>query len=161
MEKTIETQRYYALDILRGMAIALMIPVSNLGSWSAIYPPLKHSAWHGFTPTDWLFHSFLFVVGTAMSFSLKKYEIVDNSLFLKKVGKRAEAILIYSIEILNFKKWGYFFGAFGKNPLFIFVVSGLVAKHMGLIHIDAISFKTPLYDLNASLGYAAASITIM
>ncbi|MCM4169057.1 hypothetical protein KCTC52924_00178 [Arenibacter antarcticus] len=100
MEKTIAPQRYYALDILRGMTIALMIMVNNPGSWSTIYAPFKHAAWHGFTPTDWVFPSFLFVVGTAMSFSLRKYETLGNSLFLKKVFKRAAAIFLIGL-LLN------------------------------------------------------------
>ncbi|WP_086477332.1 acyltransferase family protein [Arenibacter amylolyticus] len=99
MEKTL-TKRYYALDILRGMTIALMIMVNNPGSWSSIYPPLKHAAWHGFTPTDWVFPSFLFVVGTAMSFSMRKYEQLGNAAILRKIFKRAGAIFLIGL-LLN------------------------------------------------------------
>src|SRR5690606_984766 len=100
MEKTLAPQRYYALDILRGMTIALMIMVNNPGSWSAVYSPLKHASWHGFTPTDWVFPSFLFVVGNAMSFSLKKYGTLGESTFLKKVFKRAGIIFLIGL-LLN------------------------------------------------------------
>ncbi|HSI69887.1 MAG TPA: hypothetical protein VK941_06630, partial [Gillisia sp.] len=60
-------ERYLALDVLRGLTIALMILVNNPGSWSTIYAPFKHAAWHGFTVTDLVFPSFLFAVGNAMS----------------------------------------------------------------------------------------------
>lgn len=100
MEKILEPQRYYALDILRGMTIALMIMVNNPGSWTHVYAPLRHAAWHGFTPTDWVFPSFLFVVGNAMSFSLKKYGAQGESAFLKKVFKRAGAIFLIGL-LLN------------------------------------------------------------
>lgn len=96
----ITPQRYYALDILRGMTIALMIMVNNPGSWSNIYAPLKHASWHGFTPTDWVFPSFLFVVGTAMSFSLRKYKVLGNSAILIKIFKRAGAIFLIGL-LLN------------------------------------------------------------
>lgn len=90
--------RYLSLDVLRGITIALMILVNTPGSWSTIYAPFKHSAWHGFTITDLVFPTFLFVVGNAMSFSLKKYEGKDESLFLKKIFKRS--LLIFFIGLL-------------------------------------------------------------
>jgi predicted acyltransferase len=33
------------------------------------------------------------------------------------------SLLVYSIEILNKRKWTYFFEVFGKNPLFIYLLS--------------------------------------
>ncbi|MFA4997629.1 MAG: DUF5009 domain-containing protein, partial [Bacteroidales bacterium] len=36
-------QRYVALDVLRGMTVAGMILVNNPGTWSEIYPPLRHA----------------------------------------------------------------------------------------------------------------------
>jgi predicted acyltransferase len=49
-----------------------MVLVNNPGSWSHIYSPLEHAAWHGWTPTDLIFPFFLFIVGTAMAFSLSR-----------------------------------------------------------------------------------------
>lgn len=74
-------QRYLALDVLRGLTIALMILVNTPGSWSTIYAPFRHAAWHGFTITDLVFPAFLFAVGNAMSFSLKKYALQGNTAF--------------------------------------------------------------------------------
>lgn len=58
-----------SLDVFRGMTIAGMILVNNPGTWSAIYPPLEHAEWHGWTPTDLIFPFFLFIVGVSMVFS--------------------------------------------------------------------------------------------
>ncbi|MDX1760746.1 MAG: heparan-alpha-glucosaminide N-acetyltransferase domain-containing protein [Christiangramia sp.] len=91
-------QRYLALDVLRGLTIALMILVNTPGSWSTIYAPFKHAAWHGFTITDLVFPTFLFVVGNAASFSLRKYENRSESSFLSKVLKRS--LLIFIIGVL-------------------------------------------------------------
>ncbi len=91
-------QRYFALDVLRGMTIALMILVNTPGSWSTIYAPFKHAAWHGFTITDLVFPTFLFVIGNAASFSLHKYENRSEADFIKKVLKRS--VLIFLIGIL-------------------------------------------------------------
>ena len=49
-----------------------MILVNNPGTWSAVYPPLKHAPWNGWTPTDLIFPFFLFMVGVSLVFSLQK-----------------------------------------------------------------------------------------
>jgi predicted acyltransferase len=87
-------QRYLALDVLRGMTIAFMIIVNTPGSWSHLYAPLAHADWHGFTPTDLVFPTFLFVVGNAMSFSMKKLSEMTKGAFFRKVGKRAFLIFL-------------------------------------------------------------------
>src|SRR5271170_4232723 len=61
--------RLLSLDFLRGLTIAFMILVNNNGSEHLAYWPLKHSAWNGFTPTDLVFPTFLFLVGVAIVFS--------------------------------------------------------------------------------------------
>ncbi len=70
--------RLTSLDVFRGIAIAFMILANNPGSWDYVYPPLEHAEWHGCTPTDLVFPFFLFIVGTAMSFSLSKYTQADE-----------------------------------------------------------------------------------
>jgi len=70
-------KRYVSLDVLRGLTVALMVIVNNPGSWSCIFPPLRHAAWDGCTPTDLVFPFFLFCVGTSMAFSLSEYKSVN------------------------------------------------------------------------------------
>lgn len=87
--------RYLALDVLRGMTLAFMVIVNTPGDWSTLYAPLAHAEWHGFTPTDLVFPTFLFVVGNAMSFALKKMQDMRPGDFYKKVGTRT--VLIFGI----------------------------------------------------------------
>lgn len=63
------TKRHLAIDLLRGLTIAFMILVNDPGDDSATFWPLKHSAWNGFTPTDLVFPTFLFLVGASIVFS--------------------------------------------------------------------------------------------
>jgi predicted acyltransferase len=79
------TKRLLSLDIYRGMTIAFMIIVNTPGSWQYVYAPLRHSAWHGCTPTDLVFPSFLFIVGVSMWFSMKKYGHTLNSRSVIKI----------------------------------------------------------------------------
>jgi len=95
-------QRYLSLDVLRGMTIALMIVVNTPGSWQNIYAPFEHSPWHGFTITDLVFPTFLFVVGNAMSFSMRKFEKQDKSAFLKKVFTRTALIFLIGLFLNAF-----------------------------------------------------------
>jgi len=48
-----------------------MLLVNDPGSWSHIYPPLRHAAWHGWTPTDLIFPFFLFIMGITTDLSLE------------------------------------------------------------------------------------------
>ena len=67
-------QRIIALDILRGLTIIFMIIVNDPGSWSHVYSPLLHADWNGLTPTDYIFPTFLFIMGTSIVLSLGRNE---------------------------------------------------------------------------------------
>jgi predicted acyltransferase len=94
-------QRYLSLDVLRGLTVALMIVVNSPGNWGAIYAPFKHAEWHGFTITDLVFPTFLFVVGNALSFGIKKLKDAGDAVFLKKIIKRTAVIFIIGL-FLNY-----------------------------------------------------------
>jgi len=49
-----------------------MVLVNNPGTWRAVYPPLRHAEWHGWTPTDLIFPFFLFIVGVAIPLALSR-----------------------------------------------------------------------------------------
>jgi predicted acyltransferase len=58
-----------SLDVLRGITIAFMIMVNNNGGHA--WWPFEHSAWNGWTPTDMVFPTFLFLVGVTIVFSME------------------------------------------------------------------------------------------
>ncbi len=64
--------RLDALDAFRGFTVAAMLLVNNPGTWSAIYAPLRHAEWHGWTGTDLIFPFFLFIVGITTELSRKE-----------------------------------------------------------------------------------------
>ena len=99
------SQRYLALDVLRGITIATMITVNTPGSWANIFPPLEHSKWHGCTPTDLVFPFFLFVVGVSMFFSFSKYNNSLNKESLIKIGKRTLLIFAIGLFLNSFPQW--------------------------------------------------------
>lgn len=105
--------RYLSLDVFRGMDVALMIIVNSPGNGDTSFGILKHAAWNGFTLTDLVFPTFLFVVGNAMSFSMKKYENLGNSAFFKKVLKRF--LVIFLLGFLMY--WFPFFEEGNLKPI--------------------------------------------
>src|SRR5438309_10450802 len=98
-------QRFLSLDVFRGMTICFMIIVNTPGSGAAAFSPLEHAEWHGFTPTDLVFPSFLFAVGNAMSFSLGKYKQISDVAFWGKILRRT--LLIFLLGYLMY--WFPFF----------------------------------------------------
>lgn len=125
--------RYRSLDVLRGLTIALMIVVNTPGTWDAVYAPFRHAAWHGFTITDLVFPTFLFVVGNAMSFSLGKVRQQGSSAFLVKVFKRTALIFLIGL-FLN----AYPFVAFTDGALVVKDLSGL--RIMGVLQRIALCY---------------------
>lgn len=61
------SQRFVSVDALRGLTVAAMIFVNDPGDWSHIFGPFGHAAWHGCTPTDLIFPTFLFIVGVSLA----------------------------------------------------------------------------------------------
>jgi predicted acyltransferase len=102
-----ENQRYLALDVFRGMTVCFMIVVNSPGSWSYIYAPLQHAPWHGFTPTDLVFPSFLFAVGNAMAFAMAKYEALGDAAFWRKTIKRTVIIFLIGFLMYWFPFWNF------------------------------------------------------
>jgi predicted acyltransferase len=65
----VKPARMVSLDVLRGLTIGFMIMVNNNGDGERAFWAMKHAAWNGFTPTDLVFPTFLFLVGAATVFS--------------------------------------------------------------------------------------------
>ena len=92
-------QRFQALDIMRGLTLALMILVNTPDSWNYVYGPLLHAEWSGFTPTDFVFPFFLFMVGAALFFSQRSLlqPYISNSERHKKILKRT--VLLFAVGL--------------------------------------------------------------
>ncbi len=91
--------RLLSVDALRGLTVAAMVLVNNPGTWQAIYPPLRHADWHGWTPTDVIFPFFVFIVGAAIPLALgPRLESGERSGLVVKVLRRS--IVIFGLGII-------------------------------------------------------------
>ncbi len=97
---TVQKQRLVSLDAFRGITIAAMIMVNNPGTWAAVYPPLLHATWHGWTPTDLIFPFFLFIVGVAVAFAYQKRleQGVDKGPLVRKAVRRT--LILFGLGLL-------------------------------------------------------------
>jgi predicted acyltransferase len=66
----VRSSRLLSVDLLRGLTIGFMILVNDPGG--PAYGPLRHADWNGFTPTDLVFPTFVFLVGISTVFSTAK-----------------------------------------------------------------------------------------
>jgi predicted acyltransferase len=109
-------ERLLALDVFRGMTVAGMLLVNNPGTWSAIYPPLEHAKWHGWTPTDLIFPFFLFIVGitTELSLRARRARGDDESAIVRQIFKRAGLIFLFGLILAAFPF--YTWAAIADNP---------------------------------------------
>ena len=96
----VETRRSVALDVFRGLTIAGMLLVNNPGSWAHIYAPLEHADWDGWTPTDLVFPSFLFIVGVSLvlSFAKRRAGGASRAALVGHALKRS--LLLYAVSLV-------------------------------------------------------------
>ena len=114
-------KRYESLDVLRGLTVAFMCIVNNPGSWTYIFPPLRHAGWDGCTPTDLVYPFFIFCMGCAMAFSFSKYEKTTAKAYLKVLKRGALIFLVgFALNLYPFfptslhnETW-----SFGQNYLY-------------------------------------------
>ena len=93
--------RLLSLDVFRGLTVMAMILVNNPGDWGHIYWPLEHAEWNGWTPTDLIFPSFLFIVGVSLVCALAgaKATAAPRGPVLARVARRAA--ILFGLGVLT------------------------------------------------------------
>lgn len=92
--------RLLSLDAFRGITVAAMVLVNNPGTWRAVYPPLRHAEWHGWTPTDLVFPFFLFIVGVAIPLALGRRLAAGQSRSAVAVKILRRSAIIFALGLL-------------------------------------------------------------
>lgn len=115
---SVPSPRLMSIDIFRGLAVAGMILVDNPGSDDLAYASIKHAEWNGWTPADFIFPSFVFLVGVSMVFSfaarLRRGEsrqrifrhAVVRALILIAIGLFVNAMPIYGLDVHAWRIYG-------------------------------------------------------
>ncbi|MDQ8154587.1 MAG: DUF5009 domain-containing protein [Gemmatimonadota bacterium] len=144
------SERLVSLDVFRGLTVAGMLLVNNPGSWGAIYPPLAHASWHGWTPTDLIFPFFLFIVGitTHLSLAVRRRRGDSDAVLRRQVIRRGVLIVLIG--------WGL--AAFPFYPIERFTelrIPGVLPR-IGVAYLCA-----GLLTLNASVKQVVGMLAVL
>jgi predicted acyltransferase len=155
---SVAAPRFRSLDVFRGLTVCFMIIVNTPGNYDTTYAPLLHAHWHGFTPTDLVFPSFLFAVGNALSFVAVKWQSMKQQQVLLKIFKRSFLIfllgyLMYWFPFVGFDEQMNLHGLPFKNTRVFGVLQRIALCYM----IAALLF----YYLKERTVYILAAITLL
>jgi predicted acyltransferase len=149
-----KTPRILALDIFRGLTIAFMIVVNTPGNGDVAWDPLQHAAWHGFTPTDLVFPSFLFAIGVSAWFSLKRYGHRPGGPALAKIWRRTAILFVIGVVMWHVP-------AFVRS-LFTLSTGAFLADLAGRIRIMGVLQRLALcYGIGATLALYVSRRTLI
>ncbi len=138
--------RLLSLDAFRGLTIALMILVNTPGDGRTTYAPLQHAEWHGWTLTDCVFPSFVWIVGVAITLSLGRKLDQPRPQLYKDILRRAA--ILFGLGLLIY--------AFPTFPLDTFRILGVLQRIAICYAIAAVLF------LNTSIrGQIAATVALL
>jgi predicted acyltransferase len=135
------TERSQAIDVMRGLTLALMIVVNMSVGEGKSYAPLLHATWHGLTLTDLVFPSFLFIVGTALSYTIDRLGAAGTPAFLQRVFTRTALIFLCGFLL-------YWFPFLGTDA----------AGHFGLLPLAKARIPGVLQRI--ALGYGLAALVL-
>ena len=123
-------QRLLSLDVLRGLTIAFMILVNDqIGPHP--FKELSHAAWNGFTATDLVFPTFLFLVGisTVLSTQSRLSRGATRSELLLHTGRRTILLIAFGFVVNNFPLFhlssARYYGVLPRIAICYFVVAAL------------------------------------
>jgi predicted acyltransferase len=96
--------RLVSIDVMRGLTIAFMIAVNNNGLNEAAYRFMNHSPWNGFTATDLVFPTFLFIMGVSvvLSFSRARAQATPKSTLLLHIFRRFALLVCFGLIVNGF-----------------------------------------------------------
>jgi predicted acyltransferase len=149
--------RFLSLDVFRGATVCLMIIVNtSTGTGTDPFPWLVHARWIGFTAADWVFPTFLFVVGNSMSFGDAKAG--GEAQFLGKVAKRTAILFLLGFLLY----WYPFFrlgadGSWAAIPLGETRVTGVLQRIALAFCLSAIAIR----HLPVRALYAACAVLLL
>ena len=98
------SSRLLSIDVMRGITVGFMILVNNNGQNELAYRAMNHSPWNGFTPTDLVFPTFLFIMGVSivLSFGAQKARSTPKSEQLLHILRRFVLLVLLGLVVNGF-----------------------------------------------------------
>jgi predicted acyltransferase len=124
--------RLVSLDVVRGITIAFMILVNNGGNGRYSYRQLEHSPWNGWTLTDLVFPSFLFMAGISIVLSTESRLARGESKAILRLHVLKRSVILFLLGL---------------------VVNGFPLFHLSTLRIYGVLQRIAICFLIASLIY--------
>ena len=159
-------ERLMSLDVFRGITVAGMLLVNNPGTWSAIYPPLEHAEWNGWTPTDLIVPFFLFIVGitTHLSLQSRRARGDDDRALVKQILRRGAIIYLlgFLMAAFPFYQWGNIEGLTNPSVWDRILYRAEHVRIMGVLaRIGVVYIFTGLLTLRTSLKQQIVIVAVL
>jgi predicted acyltransferase len=123
-------ERLLSLDVLRGLTIAFMIIVNDqMGP--APFRELSHASWNGFTATDLVFPTFLFLIGisTVLSTAARLARGATRGELFAHTVRRSLLLIFFGFVVNNFPFFhmatARYYGVLPRIGICYFVVASL------------------------------------
>ena len=131
-------KRYYSLDVLRGVAIVIMLLLSSPPD--EIYPIFEHAEWVGMTIPDVALPLFAFAMGAGAAISMSRHE-PSTSRILKR------AAIMFTVGLFINFEWNIFellfvHGFTAENFLDVMIIHG---RPFGIIQRLAITYAIAIF----------------
>lgn len=130
-------QRWASVDALRGLAVAAMLLVNNPGDWAHVWAPLRHAPWHGFTPTDFVFPLFLFIVGVSLTLAFEPALARGSAPASLRAALLARALRIVLLGLVLHALAWWLLDTRAFRPLGVLQRIGLCVAAAGLLVLHA------------------------
>jgi predicted acyltransferase len=127
--------RLASLDVFRGLTMASMVMVNNQSREG--YYQLRHAAWHGWTFTDLIFPSFIWIVGVAMTLSTaRRVERGESKLeLLRHMVQRAAILFLIGLFLNGFPEFDfahYRIPGVLQRIAICYLITGVILLYAGL-----------------------------
>ncbi len=96
------SKRLYSLDVFRGLTMAAMVLVNNPGTWSFMYPALRHAAWDGLMMADFIFPFFLFITGFSWIIARRNHPDSTKTKLAGKILLRSLILFFMGLFLTGF-----------------------------------------------------------
>ncbi|XP_010455089.1 PREDICTED: heparan-alpha-glucosaminide N-acetyltransferase isoform X1 [Camelina sativa] len=147
-------QRLASLDIFRGLTVALMILVDDVGGE---WPVIAHAPWEGCNLADFVMPFFLFIVGVSIALSLKR--ISHKFEACKKVGFRTCKLLFWGLLLqggFSHAPDGLSYGVDVTMMRFCGILQRIALSYLVIALVEI--FTKDLHEENMSSGTGRFSI---
>ncbi|MBS1064159.1 DUF1624 domain-containing protein [Gluconobacter wancherniae] len=138
--------RSLAIDVDRGLTIAFMILVNDGMDSAHTFSQLQHSVWNGMTLTDMVFPNFLFLMGSAVIFAMRRpiREKIPRAIILRRAARRALILFAIGILINVFPTFGWttmrYFGVLQRIAICYFIAVLFYVYARSFVSIAVTSF---------------------